>query len=356
MIGYRPALRVIMLAWALLLVGAADAPPTRLSRGVNITNWFRYPPSHAPGALRTYLSDAALEELKHAGFTFVRLPVQPELLIASDALVDAIARVQRHGLAVIVALFPSDWHLESEPADRARLLTLWRSLAPILRRFDPSSTFPEVLNEPVFPNDAGAWAALQHQALTTIRAILPANTVILTGADWGGVSGLLSLRPETDPNVLYSFHLYEPAELTALGAYRAGVDLAAMARLPFPATDKRACDATAEGVGDAPTADLMRFYCGQHWDAAKVAARVAEAGAWARRNQVSVIAGEFGASQHLNSPARLTWLAAVRMACEQQSIGWAIWGYDDSMGFGLHPPRNQGSLDPLVLGALGMRK
>ena len=47
---------------------------------------------------------------------------------------------------------------------------------------------------------------------------------MLTGADWGSVAGLLSFPPESDPNVIYSFHLYEPAELTALGAYRPGLD------------------------------------------------------------------------------------------------------------------------------------
>ena len=57
---------------------------------------------------------------------------------------------------------------------------------------------------------------------------------MLTGADWGSVRGLLALRPEPDRNVIYSFHLYEPPELTALGAYRPGLDTAAMARLAVP--------------------------------------------------------------------------------------------------------------------------
>ena len=166
--------------------------------------------------------------------------VQPDLLSQPDALVSAIARLQRHGLAVVVALFATDWHLETNPADQAKLLDTWRSFAPLLRRFDPAATFPEVLNEPVFTSDPGAWATLQHQAVLTIRTILPKNTIVLTAADWGSIDGLLSLPPESDPNVIYSFHLYEPAELTALGAYRAGLDAAAMARLPFPVT-RRGC-------------------------------------------------------------------------------------------------------------------
>jgi endoglucanase len=351
-IGYRLLAAVLALT---LLAAAGEPPKGALGRGINITNWFRFPPSHDPAALRAYLSDPTLEELKRAGFTFVRIPVQPDLLSAPDALADAVAKVERHGLAVVVALFGTGWHPETDPADRAKLLATWRSLAPILHRFDPAATFPEVLNEPVFAGDYGAWARLQHEAVGAIRASLPANTIVLTGADWGSVRGLLSLAPESDPNVIYSFHLYDPAELTALGAYRPGLDAGSMARLPFPATDQAACLATAAAARDPPTAGLMRFYCAQRWDVRKITERIAEAGAWGQRHHVVVIAGEFGATRQLNVPARLAWLTAVREACERQAIGWALWGYDDSMGFALRPPGEWRRIDPALLGALGLR-
>src|SRR5262249_12051803 len=157
---------------------------------------------------------------------------------------------------------------------------------------DPAMTFPELLNEPVFAGQPAAWAALQHETLLVIRAALPTNTVVLTGADWGSVPGLLALAPETDRNVVYSFHLYEPAELTALGASRADRDRTAMARLPFPVATPDACAAIAATVRDAATRELMHFYCAQRWDAAKVTARVTSVAEWARRHQVPVLAGE----------------------------------------------------------------
>ncbi len=351
-IGYRclaAALAVTLLAGA--GAAAADTPAT-LHRGVNITHWFRYPPSRDPSALRSYLDDAAIQQIKDAGFDFVRLPVQPALLDQLDVVTQAVTRLERHGLSVIVSLHPVDWHLETAPSDQARLLSAWRSLAEALRRSDAAMTVPEILNEPVFAAEPAAWASLQHRALLTIRGVLPANTVVLTGADWGSVRGLLALRPEPDRNVIYSFHLYEPPELTALGAYRPGLDTAAMARLPFPVIDPAPCEAIA-ATPDAPTAGLIRFYCAMRWDADKVSARIAEAAEWGRRNHVAVIAGEFGASERLNPAARLGWLATVRAACEQQQIGWALWGYDDSMGFSISAPATR-ALDPGLLGALGM--
>ena len=355
--------QLLLIALLLLICGAAghaEAPAERLAvlqRGINVTNWFRYPADRDPRALRGYLDDAAMAQLRRAGFDFVRLPVQPAMLDAAgvvDLLIGAIRRLERHGLAVIVALHPPDWHLESDPDDQVSLAAFWHVLAPRLRQLDPAVTFPELLNEPVFADAPGEWARLQHQLLRQVRSALPDSTVVLTGADWGSARGLLTLAAETDPNVIYSFHLYEPAELTALGAYRTGLDSAAMARLPFPVTDRGACEDTAATTGDAPTAALIRFYCSQGWDAAKLAATVGAVGNWARSNRVSVLAGEFGASQRLNPAARFAWIAAVRQACERQGIGWALWGYDDSMGFAIRPPAGLRQLDPGMRGALGL--
>jgi hypothetical protein len=93
----------------------------------------------------------------------------------------------------------------------------------------------------------------------------------------------------------------------------------------------------------------MRFYCAEPTDPTT---RIAQAGTWARRHAVPVLMTEFGAIATLNPQARLAWLTATRQAAEAQGIGWALWGYDDTMGFGVHtqdPP-----LDPALLAALGL--
>ena len=91
------------------------------------------------------------------------------------------------------------------------------------------------------------------------------------------------------------------------------------------------------------------------WDNARIGARIEQAAAWARDHQTTVLLGEFGASRALNAPARLAWLKAVRQACEERGIGWALWGYDDVMGFGIDPrtqPRS--AMDAATLAALGL--
>jgi endoglucanase len=68
-----------------------------------------------------------------------------------------------------------------------------------------------------------------------------------------------------------------------------------------------------------------------------------------------LLAGEFGASAALNPEARRAWLRLVRETCAANGIGWALWGYDDVMGFDIRrPPGNNPVLDHSVLEALGL--
>jgi endoglucanase len=345
-----------LVAWLTPAAGAPACPghdpacrPEALTRGINITGWFRFPVSRDPAVLAAYMSDRALADLRADGFDFVRLAVDPDV-IDMPVVIAAMRRIQRQGLTVVVSPHPHDWHLETQPD---RLLAFWRNLAPALGSLDPARTVAEIVNEPVFPGDPAAWAALQHAVLAAIRRSLPNATVVLTGQDWGSVGGLLALAPEDDPNVIYSFHFYDPPELTSLAAYRPGLDRGALARLPFPVGDR--CASTAVGVADGATRDLMRYYCALGWDAAHVAAPIERAAAWGRLHHVRVLAGEFGASAALNATARLAWLRAAREAFETRGIGWALWGYDDVMGFAVaRPPPPRPVLDRGVLAALGM--
>jgi endoglucanase len=354
------ALLLALVGLWLSLPALAAPPPGRvaaLQRGVNITNWFRFPARTDPAGIGAYLSTAAMADLRRAGFTFVRVPFDPAFAASAaglDLMVAQVRRLHAAGLAVVLVPASPAWRLEDRAADRAALLDTWRRLAPALRSLDPGRTFPEVVNEPVFPGGAAAWAALQDRTLRTIRAALPDSTILLTGADWSSLNGLAALAPVADPDVIYTFHFYDPSELTSLAAYRPGLDRAALARLPFPVGTPAACAHEAASA-DPATQALVAFVCGQHWDRAAVTERIAHAAAWARRTGATMLDAEFGASARLNAPARLAWIAAVRQACEQAGIGWALWGYEDVMGFDFpHPPGSRPRLDPALLTALGL--
>ena len=356
-------LAVFLVSILIPLACRAAPPPGRsavLRQGINITGWFRHPPGRDPAMLRAWLSDAAMADLKSAGFTFVRLAFDPAFLDGPgprQVFLDQIRRLQKHGLAVIVSPHPVGWAIDTNLADRARFTAFWHGFAPSLRGLPPALTFPEILNEPVFHADPPAWWALQRDTLLAIRAALPAHTVVVTGHDGGSIAGLLALPPVPDGNVVHSFHFYDPPELTALAAYRPGLDRAALARLPFPATDPAACQAAAMTTGDAPTRGLIAFYCATPWDAPRIRARLLDAATWARQHGAVLLAGEFGATTALNPAARLAWLSLVRETCAVHGIHWALWGYDDVMGLAVpRPPVHRPVLDRSVLEALGLSR
>ena len=343
----------------MVVVIPADArpPPDRIAllrHGVNITNWFRFPARSDAASIRTYLSDLAMAELHRAGFSFVRLAVQPEFLLAEpqriDWLREAVMRLEQQGLAVVVELHPTTWHLET--TDAPKLLAAWRRLGPALARFDPRLTFVEPVNEPVFPHNEAAWEALQLQVLAVVRGALPNTTVVLTGNDWSSVDGLRGLQPVPDSNVIYTVHLYDPAVLTSLAAYLPGLDRRALAALPFPVNDPSTC---LRPTTDQATANVMHAYCADGWTAARLASRLQIAVDWGTAHNAAVMVGEFGATHALNAPARLAWLTSVRQTAERDGMGWALWGLEDQMGFDLpRPPPQQPRLDPAVLAALGL--
>jgi hypothetical protein len=347
-------------AFMLSALAAPLAPPSGaapVSRGVNIADWFRFPARADPASLRAYLSDQAIAGIAAAGFSHVRLPVTPEAF-DPGLVAEGVLRLQARGLATMVAPSSSAWRLETSAADRDALVGFWSRMAPALGAADAGLTLPEVCNEPVFADDQAGWEALQARALAAIRAALPDRTAVLTGGLWGGIDGLLRLRPSADARVIYSVHCYEPAELTSLAAYYPGLDRDALAALPFPAGDAAACRAavsTADATADATTRAVAGYYCGLGWNAARLGARMDQAAAWSAANG-PVILGEFGASSRLNAPARLAWLSAMRQAAEARGIPWTLWAYDDAMGLGVaRPPPARPALDAATLAALGLR-
>ena len=155
---------------------------------------------------------------------------------------------------------------------------------PALRRFDPAMTFPEVLNEPVFAGDPACLgpAAASGRAGNPRRAACECNRA--HRGRLGRCRGPAALQPKPDPNVVYSFHLYEPAELTALAAYRSGLDAGSHGSSAVPCHGCRCVRGHRQRrAAIQPTAGLMRFYCAQHWDVTRLAGAGREAGAWARR-------------------------------------------------------------------------
>lgn len=368
--------RILACVVAALLGCAHPAPPSpaplgavpparleRLSRAVNVSRWFALYSAKKPPRFADYLSDDDIAMIRASGFRAIRLfidarylydPQHPERpdSTALSYLDTALGRLFAHDLGVVIVPNALPRRLEHDSAYREGFIRFWGALADHLRLREPDRLFLELVNEPEFQGRHREWLDLQRRLVAEIRRHAPVHTIIASGANWSSIDGLLEVVPLADPNVIYTFHFYEPGAFTHQGA--SWVGQGSWRDIPFPADSAR-CDVAVRAQTDGRARRAVERYCRQHWDGAALMARLERVSLWRRRYRVPVFAGEFGAICLAPREDRLDWIRTVRTDLEQRDIGWSLWDFDTC--FGLDARRGADgrlTVDRGVLGALGL--
>jgi aryl-phospho-beta-D-glucosidase BglC (GH1 family) len=314
-----------------------------LHRGVNASMWFAQARDYSPAHLRSYTTADDIALMRAMGFDHVRLSIDGDALLrdappnglnaAFVAELDtAVNTMLKDDLRVIVDVHPSDAfkrQLRTEDAAVTRFCALWSALAGHYAQTDPDRVFFEVLNEPEFEN-VQQWNAVQTRAIAAIRQAAPHHTIIATAQRYSGLTDLLALEPVADPNVIYTFHDYEPFPFTHQGATWTMNQVRPLRGVPYPSSP--------EDIG--PILSQEQQLIDQHWintygldrwDAARIRSELSFAGKWAALHHVPVYCGEFGVYEAFADPAmRAAWLHDTRTALEEQGLGWAVWDYQGS--------------------------
>lgn len=367
--------RILALLITLLLLptvvfagnsGVSATRIARLAKGVNITRWFWLNDDQSDKHYETYMSDGQIQAIRDAGFTHVRLVIEPKLLLneADPAKLNsklvryidgAIARFIAHDLAVIVDIHA--WEdafkkrLMSDTSMQADFATMWQTFAGHLSTTDPDMVYLEVMNEPS-PETPADWPPLQETFVKAMRAVAPEHTIIVGGPNWNGIDGLLILKPLDDSNIVYNFHFYDPFIFTHQGASWVDDVMGSLRGIPYPSSEGRCGD--LPDFHNATTNGWAADYCtNTTWDAEVLKARIKQAADWAVQYGVPLTVNEFGVyPQVAPYQDRLQWFMDVKSAVEAYGISWTIWGYDDAFGLGAQGGRN---MDKGVLAALGMK-
>lgn len=360
-----------LIAAALMTLPAlAQVPPERLERlrtGVNVSHWFWLSRAASDQERDAFFTSADAKSLAAAGFTHVRLPVEPSWLwdnqthtLRSENLVayrKGVALLHAAGLAVVIDPHPaqSPWVQPRDEASMREYAAFWSALAASLADLDPSLTFFEVMNEPHDLSLPETWNAAQSQIAAAIRAAAPDHTIIATGDEWGGIAGLARCKPLADANVVYSFHFYEPHTFTHQGATWGAPNWQHLKNVPYPADTQR-IDASLDLATSKDARAELLWYEGEDWDQTRIQLRIAQAAAWAAEHEVSLYCGEFGAYRQTCPPAdRLLWLSHVAGALADQGIAWAMWDYAGGFALTNGEPGDR-DLDQPTLEALGLTK
>jgi len=377
------AITVLLLALATLLAGCAfgggsttqaapkplNAVPAvrlaNLARGVNLDQWFAEGDLNATTFQQEY-SASDLRLLKQLGFTYVRLPLDPTVLLneAQPGALDptytpyfdtAISRILAAKLAVIVDVHPPDSVKQQMATDESFVTTLVQFVAALAQHLsvrDPDRVFLEVVNEPQLA-DTARWANMQARMIQAIRSVAPVMTLITEATPYASIDSLRQTTPVADANVVYTFHFYDPIIFTHQGAsWVLNPPMYFAHGIPYPATTP-ACDASERNL-EAALLPSVQAYCQQQWNAQAISARIDLIARWAVTNHVHLICDEFGVDRDgAPAVARAAWISDVRRALEHNGIGWGLWEFGDTFGFVSGTP-GQRIVDVSITQALGL--
>jgi endoglucanase len=319
-----------------------DAQNT-FNRGVNLTGWFVG--GNARSIPFSKFDKLDIQNIKSLGCDVIRLPIELHHFTngAPDYVVDTLFyryldQVINWTESLQMNLIIDNHTIEvaTTKAVEAPLLKIWPQMAQHYKNRSNLIIY-EILNEPnaMLASD---WAAIQIKVVNAIRAVDTKHTIMVSGADWGGIYGLTNLKKLADPNLIYSFHFYDPFLFTHQGAGWANPSLVDLKNVPFPYDAARmpACPASLKGTWVEGSLNTSYKTDGT---VAKMKSTIDGVVNYATANGIKIYCGEFGV-YNLNSADkdRVEWYKVVPAYLTQKKIPWTMWDYQG--GFGLF---NKGS-------------
>jgi len=249
-------------------------------------------------------------EIRRGGFDFVRLNLQAFRFMDANnrldpawlaKLDDVMREAEKAGLGVIVDEHDFDACSQNVDTCRTRLSAFWQQVAPRLANAPRNVAF-ELLNEPHDKLNGEVWNGLFAQELAIVRQTNPTRIVVVGPTHWNSLKDLPLLRLPPDPNLLVTFHYYEPFHFTHQGATWAGPEVLHLHGITWGSASDRA---TLRADFDAVAA-------------------------WSTANHRPILLGEFGAYDKSGTPLdlRVAYTTAVRCEAERHGFGWSYWQFD----------------------------
>jgi endoglucanase len=241
----------------------------------------------------------------------------------------AVGQALKNNLAIIIDLHNYDDLMTDPEAHRARFVALWQQIAQHYQGTPDAVAF-ELLNEPHGSLTASTWNSILIDALRAVRATNPARTVIVEGVDWASAKNLRdSLAVPNDPNVVASFHMYQPILFTHQGAPWMGPEYKTLG-VHFPGPPP----SPITPVSTALAVSWVRAWFERYnrepaatnpSGPSTIAEQLDMAASFALAHHVRVYMGEFATVDGGDVASRAAWTRLTRVEAERRGFGWAYW-------------------------------
>jgi endoglucanase len=328
-------------------------PRTLNGIGVNVASWVadseRQPPSTAD-----------LATIRKAGFTYVRLPFNPEALGFQPKnpdpkhplpqikrLDDAVAALRKQGFYVLLDMHPSTafrLRMEKNPRLEKPFIALWQYLAHRYTkdlRYGPYAVGFQLLNEPQYYNRVSQWNALQRQLLQAVRAETRQHLIVVAPAMGGDRKtlklGSMELFP--DERIVYGIPFYEPMIITHQGDFNQRKSknphpIGFLKNVAWPAAQakKQSWSVLPGGNLRAAQAEVDK-YLAEGWKRETLRKRLQPALDWAQQKNVCLFITEYGAIRtNLDPFSRTRWIADATATLKAAKLPGAVWDFSDNFG------------------------
>jgi len=359
-------------------VGSSGTALDNMARGVNLSNWFN--DFSNPAEYSNRFGTAHFQMIKQAGFTYVRLPIGPNVIMEGGHssvlqpsnlthIDNAVQRIIQAGLSVMLDFHPYTRTFESrlatDPSARNNFRLFWRNMANHFKKYDTAQVFFEIMNEPsigatqAVPGiDVNWWPPVQEMAINAIREATPNHYIVAGAENYNNWYTLSRLFPYKVRNIVYNFHFYDPFVFTHQGASWVGFPYDQIKQLPYPANTGNTANMAA-AASNSEIRNLINWEGRRQYNADSINLSMRVVYSWANQHKVPVICNEFGAYKpFVAEDGKIRYLRDVRNALVKYKIGWAVWDFDEGFGLSVYPNNRRGGLpswEPQVLGALGMQ-
>ena len=309
----------------------------KVKNGLNISHWLSQ--STTRGERRVaYFTRADVEFIANLGYDHIRIPVDEEQLFTEDGQRDAEAFTLLHNalgwceefnLRAIIDLHilrshhfnEEDKPLFTDARAQEQFYECWRKLSAELSKYSVDKVAYEPMNEPV-ADEHETWNIIVNRCYDVIRQLEPNRTIIIGSNRWQSFSTVQYLRiPENDPNIIISFHYYNPMLLTHYKASWSNTrDLNVPVHYPgqliadddMEEADNYANDGKAVYDIDVIERDFLQ---------------VIEV---AKRYNLDVYCGEYGCINLAPNEDKIRWYNDMYTLFERHGIGRANWDFKGS--------------------------
>lgn len=208
----------------------------------------------------------------------------------------------------------------TEKQFQASLVESWERIA---RRYKDSPAIwgYDLLNEPmegIVAPGLSTWRELAEEAARRIRTIDPDRTIVVEAAPGGSAIALAEFTPLPVPNIVYSFHFYEPHAFTHQKVY----DTFPLS-LTYPGEIQ-----------------------GRLWNKESLRHIMQKVAGWQREHQVHIYVGEFSAIRWAPGDSALAYVRDCIELFEEFGWDWAYHAFREWHGWSIEHGSEKQNIEP----------